>query len=110
MYLYQNDVYLCKCYKIVPYNSSKAERTEADEESMTNQSKEVAKFDKFIKDGKEWLPKVKIIEKTKDYNMLEPETVDVTPDSSSCNKPTPIDKLLDDYDPEYYAQLAIEQM
>ncbi len=110
VFLYQNDVYLCVCDKIVPYNSSTAERTEADEEAMADQSKYIARFDKMVKEGKRNLPKTKIIEKKKDYNSLKPVTLEIVPDTDTCRDASGFDGLLKDYDPEYWAEMAMDQL
>jgi len=63
VYLYQNGVYVCKCEKIVEYNTARAERTDADEIAYTNQAKYVSAFDKLSKEGKEELAAPVIMKK-----------------------------------------------
>lgn len=50
--LYQGDRFIGECQKIVAYNESAAERTDADREAMLEQEKYVAKYYKMNKDGK----------------------------------------------------------
>ena len=50
--LYQGDRFIGECRKIVAYNESAAERTEADNEAMLEQEKYVAKYYAMNKQGK----------------------------------------------------------
>lgn len=50
--LYQGDRFIGECRKIVAYNESAAERTEADNEAMLEQEKYVAKYYKMNREGK----------------------------------------------------------
>ncbi len=75
VYLWQGDEFICECKKIVDYNRSKAESTEADEIAYTNQSKYVSEFDGMVKQGKKEISKVEIIENVEDFEDVEVETV-----------------------------------
>ena len=60
VYLYQDGVYIGEAEnrEKYAYNECEAERTEADNAAMLHQQKRVAKFDKWVKDRREELPKV----------------------------------------------------
>ena len=77
IYLYQKGEYIGKCDRIVKYNTAKAEQTEADEIAYTNQAKYLSKFDKKVKDGKNELAKVSIIQNKTDYSKVAVEKVPV---------------------------------
>lgn len=81
VYLYQNEVFLCRCDKIIEYNTANAEWLDDDAASYTNQSKYVAQFNKLVKDSKADLGKIKIINKT-DYHQNTPANV-VTPHTTA---------------------------
>jgi len=63
IYLYQNEVFICKCDKIKTYNTANAEWASKDFEKYQTQAKYVAKFGQQVKDGKCELGKVKVMEK-----------------------------------------------
>jgi len=64
VYIYQNGLFIDKCRKIKAYNEAAAERTEADEAAITEQSKYVARFDSKVKNGRNGLHKIEIMHKT----------------------------------------------
>jgi hypothetical protein len=74
VYLYQHDDYLCEAKKIVKYNTSHAEWTDADTEAMTEQAKYIAQFDRMIKDGREKISRVQLMQNLDQYATIEVET------------------------------------
>ena len=52
VYIYQNGRYIATCKPVARYNENTAEQTEYDKAAYTEQSKDVAQFDKMMKDGK----------------------------------------------------------
>lgn len=63
IFIYQDDQFICECQKITTFNTATAERTEADQESYTNQAKYIAEFDADLKaNRKEKLAPIKILE------------------------------------------------
>ena len=91
VYLFQKDVYIDTCHKVVAYNEATAEQTDADRAAYREQAKYVAQYDKMVKEGKKELAKVTIIENK--------ETVDNshrTPDSNATRcVPTIVDEIED---------------
>jgi hypothetical protein len=84
IYLYQNNVFICKCDKIVTYNESKSESTDKDYLMYQKQAYKVGEFDGYVKKGKEDLSKVVIIE-SKVLNealAIDPEVVESAPEPS----------------------------
>ena len=71
IYIYQNNVYIDPCHKVVAYNEATAEQTDADRAAYQEQAKYVAQFDKMVKEGKKELAKVTIIENKDSSNKEE---------------------------------------
>lgn len=69
VYIYQGDKFISRCKYIAPYNEARAEWTDDDRASFTEQSKYDAQYRKVVKDSKEDIPKVEILEQVnvKDY-------------------------------------------
>lgn len=77
VYLYQNGEFICTAGKIIEYNEAKAERTEEDEAAKLAQDKYRSMFDKYVKDGKEEIGKIKTNKiTTKPSSMPEPVIVE----------------------------------
>ena len=74
VYLYQHDDYLCEAKIIVKYNTSHAEWTDADTEAMTEQAKYIAQTKKLVKDGREKISKVQLMQNLDQYATIEVET------------------------------------
>lgn len=74
VYLYQHDDYLCEAKKIVKYNTSHAEWTDADTEAMTEQAKYIAQTKKLVKDGREKISRVQLMQNLDQYATIEVET------------------------------------
>jgi len=85
VYLYQGEKYLCKAPIIETYNEAHIERTEKDEEIRLNQAKRQAHARKRVKDRADNIPKVEVIRNIPDYSEIEPEILDVSPDSEIIN-------------------------
>ncbi len=79
IYLYQHDNYLCEAKRIVKYNTSHAEWTDADTEAMATQAKYVAQTKKMVKDGRKKLAKVQLMQNLDEYAMVNVETAELTP-------------------------------
>ncbi|MFA5689915.1 MAG: hypothetical protein WC959_12380 [Kiritimatiellales bacterium] len=62
VFLYQRDRFICECEKLEKYNTARAERTDSDLDAYTNQAKYVSKFRNMVKEGKNKLPKLQVIE------------------------------------------------
>ena len=62
VYIYQGDKFISRCNYIAPYNEAKAEWTDADVASFTEQSKYDAQYRKMVKGSKIDIPNVKFIE------------------------------------------------
>ena len=76
VYMYQGDEFICECEKIVTYNTSKAESTEADTEAYNTQKNYVTEFNDMVKKKNNEFSKVAIIENTE---TDEPVKVEVAP-------------------------------
>lgn len=72
VHLYQQEIFIGSCEKITAYNEATAEQTDFDRNAITQQSKYVSGFDKMIKDGRNKLSKLKIIEN----DFAEAETIE----------------------------------
>lgn len=86
VYIYQDDKLISRCQYIAPYNEARAEWTDADRDSFTEQSKYDAQYRKMVKDSKEDIPKLAIIE--------EIEVLESAPKPKSTRK-TKIDNSVD---------------
>lgn len=73
VHMYHNGEFLCTAAKLIAYNESRAERTNADEAAFTKQAEFVAQYDKMAKDGKEKLAKAVIIKSEILNEALETE-------------------------------------
>lgn len=71
IYIFQNNVYIDTCHKVIAYNEATAEQTDADRAAYQEQAKYVAQFDKMVKEGKKELAKVTIIENKDSSNNEE---------------------------------------
>ncbi|WP_199118696.1 hypothetical protein [Pedobacter sp. ASV28] len=63
VYLYQNDQFICKCEKIIAYNTANAEWMDNDIYNYQHQAKYVAKFSNMVKEQKTFLGKLRTMEK-----------------------------------------------
>ncbi len=103
VYMYQNDVFVGTATKIVPFTTAHAEWTEADTAAMIEQQKYVSHFDKRIREEKQALPKVKVLE-VRDYSDIEVATVESV---AEIRKEDDIDALCAKFSAETYKEHAI---
>lgn len=72
VYLYQNDVFLCKCDKISTYNTANSEWTKEDSEHYVNQAKYVSRFNLQVKESRQSLGRLKLMDVNQDdRNQVE---------------------------------------
>lgn len=111
VYLYQGDNYICKCYKILRYNESTAEQTEADHEAYTDQAKYVSKFDATIKSGKKKLAKTGImpVKEIEAINKQVDNTLEII-QTLEKQEFESLDDILKDYDPEAIKRRAVDSL
>lgn len=69
VYLYQNDVFVGECKKIVEFNRAKSEWTDFDETAMVDQMKYIKKFDILTKEGRGNLAKVVTMENSESFDV-----------------------------------------
>ncbi|WP_025143068.1 hypothetical protein [Pedobacter jeongneungensis] len=100
VYLYQNDLFICKCDKIKAYNSANAEWNEEDPLSYSQQASYVSQFDRMVKQRKASLSKLKIIENTNYYAEEEVEAV-----AETAMQPNKLFDWPDEYAHEDYNRL-----
>lgn len=111
LYLYQDGHYVGEAFDMGQYNTANAEWTEKDKEIYQNQAKYVAAFDAFVKEGREQVSKIEIIENedfkideyvpTADFKLEEEETE--IEENTFTN-------LLADYDPDDVIKRARENL
>lgn len=109
VYLYQGDRFICTCQKIVPYNEATAERTEADERSLAEQSAYDAHYRKVVKEGKQALAKVDTIT-TEDAQQITEVQAVAAPDIPVDPDGWDIDELLAGFDPQAVRESAINNL
>lgn len=105
VWLYQNDQFIATAEQIETFNTSLAERTDADVAAMTKQAKYISAFDSKVKLGKESLVKVAVMKHNDQYEQIVPEVVPST-------APDPEFIGVDDfeYDPDYHTKMAIDNL
>lgn len=104
VYLYQDELYVCKADKLLTYNESKAEATAIDYVNYQNQAKTVSQFDAATKNGKQELASAVII-KSEALKEALAEPAQVAPpvkEPSEILSETEIDELIniEKYDQE----------
>jgi len=62
VFLYQDGKFICECKKIQKYNTAKAEWADTDAEAFTEQTKYVSQHRKMVKDGRDEISKLTILE------------------------------------------------
>ena len=103
VYLFQSDLYIDTCERVIAYNEATAEQTDADRAAYQEQAKYVAQFDKMVKEGKKELAKVTIIEnkETVDNSHRTPDSNATrcvpthTPDSNATRCVPTVDEIED---------------
>ncbi len=111
VYMYQGEKYITTAVRIETYNVATAEQTERDREIFLEQTKYVSSFDGMIKEGKEKLHKLKVIEKEQKpvFDKLN-EVEAVVVDDTAYREEVDIEELLESYDSEYYKQRALKEL
>ena len=107
--LYQGDRFIGECQKIVAYNESAAERTDADREAMLEQEKYVSKYYKMVKDGKaDKLHRLKAIPAVV---LDEAAAVAVEPVETVVVDPPPkVEQPADEWASEDWTQFALNSL
>lgn len=107
VFLYQNNVFLCRCEPVENYNTSKAEWETKDAEGYKSQAAFVSQFDKAVKEGKEELASISIIKTDSLDTAISQEAKTVTiqeqPDAD-------IEAILKNYNPQDWSDKANEQI
>jgi hypothetical protein len=107
VYIYQNGEYIAVCAMIETYNTSQAETTEADSAAMTVQAKYIGRFDRMVREGRENLSRVKLIEDIRRYETVEAEEA---PLPAAADAKREAAEYASGYCEEYQAALAIESL
>lgn len=108
VFLYQNNQFVCKADKVARYQESKAEQVAGrDDVAYTNQAKFVSSFDTKIKEGKETLSKIQIIDAAKLEESINVEPVIV---KTASFEEDSIEDLLSNYNPQDYLDQANENL
>ena len=127
VYLYQNGQYVGKAAQIATFTTAKAEWTEADTAAMTEQSKYISKFDKFVRDNKRNISDIRVLptgmpdaldclpEKASDVTLQgsaagEVGGASLVPPASPRPADDSIEDLLERYAVTDYAEYAIESI
>lgn len=97
IYLYQGDKYICTCQKLNPYNEARAEWTAEDEISYKLQSGYDAHYRKVVKDGKQELSKIAMIESEQLERINSAEAI--VPELMPYDDNIDIEELLNNFDP-----------
>ena len=125
VYLYQGGQYVGKAAQIATFTTAQAEWTEADTAAMTEQSKYISKFDKFVREGKDNIANIKVLqaEMPEGLDCLPGKASDVTLQGSAVGEvggaslvppasPRPadddLDALMEKYSAADYREYAIE--
>jgi len=107
VFLYQNNVFLCKCEPVDKYNTAKAEWEEQDATGYEQQAKYVSQFDKTVRDGKADLANISII-KTEDMTKAASQEVKI---NEPIEQPeTDIASMLKNYNPQDWSDRANDQI
>ncbi|MGM9759694.1 MAG: hypothetical protein ACI30I_06210 [Parabacteroides sp.] len=100
VYIYQNNIYIDTCRRVVAYNEATAEQTDADREAYKEQAKYVAQYDAMVRKGRRKLSKVAIL-------PAEPVTP-VEVKAAPVPEPVTADMDDDDFDFAAFARRARE--
>lgn len=107
VYLYQAGTFLCKAEKISKYNTAKAEWTNSDDTAYTDQAKYVSQFDKRTKEGKNKLVVPVLINP---QEMIKATEQSVKIFESEAPETDDIENLINQYNPNDYAQKANDNL
>jgi len=109
VYLYQGGQYVGRGAQIATFTTARAEWTEADTAAMTEQSKYITKFDKYVREGKANVANVEVLP-VRDYSDLTP---DIAPAADLQKTATQNDEdleiLMEKYSAADYREYAIER-
>lgn len=109
IYLYQNDLFICKCELIETYNEARAERTDKDYEAFEKQAASVAQFRSKLKERSSEISSLEWMERDQEeFEAVEVEILDVTPEPKKFDPD--IDDLLSADDDNYYERKALEDL
>ena len=117
VYLYQNGQYVGKAAQIATFTTAQAEWTEADTAAMTEQSKYISKFDKFVREGKDNIANIKVLPAEMPEGLGETLQGSVGGEVGSASfvppaSPRPadddLDALMEKYSAADYREYAIE--
>lgn len=75
VYLYQGGQFITRAERVSEYNTAKAEWTNIDAQSYTNQAKYVSHFDSVVKQRKKGLANVSELRDETDYSMITTEII-----------------------------------
>lgn len=106
VFLYQNDQFICECEKIVTFNEALAEQTSEDRRQFGLQQGYIKKTDAYFKEERQKkISKIELIETN--YPQLPPPE----PEQKILQKEViDTDFVLNDYDPDYYIELAKKEI
>ena len=117
VYLYQNGQYVGKAAQIATFTTAQAEWTEADTAAMTEQSKYISKFDKFVREGKDNIANIKVLpaampeglgETLQGSAAGEVGSASLVPPASPRPADDDLDALMEKYSAADYREYAIE--
>ena len=119
VYLYQNGQYVGRGAQIATFTTARAEWTEADTAAMTEQSKYITKFDKYVREGKDNIANIKVLPAEMPEGLGETLQGSVGGEVGSASfvppaSPRPADDSIEDLQERYavadYAEYAIESI
>ena len=116
VYLYQGGQYVGKAAQIATFTTAQAEWTEADTAAMTEQSKYISKFDKFVREGKDNIANIKVLpaEMPEGLDCLQESAAgevggaSLVPPASPRPADDDLDALMEKYSAADYREYAIE--
>ena len=87
VFLYQKNIFIAECARLERYNTARAERTDTDTDAMTDQAKYISKFRSYVKEGKNSIPRVQVMQAEpspvngSDVELYIPRTAPVADDA-----------------------------
>lgn len=102
-YLYQGDEFICKAAKINTFTTATAEKTDVDTQNMTEQAKYITQFDKMVKDGREELARVKLMQVQNFDNI----TVEIDTTTAERDGDMDIEEMIEEYRGGWFEERAI---
>lgn len=107
VYIYQNELFICKAVKIEKFSTARAEWTDKDKEIFEKQQHYIARFDKLTKDGKSNLAKVSILNTDAVKSDFTPEIIPPQPANEGFEN---IEELIGQFDTEYTSSKALDEL